>query len=89
MHGHGALEAELQCTETSYPCKRHTRLGRFNVKKSKILVPFSHELHNGISLRFILILICVPVVYWWVLCVNLTQAGIITEKGASVGDVPP
>jgi hypothetical protein len=23
--------------------------------------------------------------YWMVLCVNLTQAGVITEKGASVG----
>jgi hypothetical protein len=28
-------------------------------------------------------------VYWMVLCVNLTQAGFITEKGASVGEVPP
>ena len=27
--------------------------------------------------------------YWLVLCVNLTQAGVITEKGASVGEVPP
>jgi hypothetical protein len=25
--------------------------------------------------------------YWLVLCVNLTQAGVITEKGASVGEV--
>jgi hypothetical protein len=28
-------------------------------------------------------------VYWLVLCVTLTQAGVITEKGASVGEVPP
>ena len=28
-------------------------------------------------------------VYWLVLCVNLTQARIITEKGVSVGEVPP
>jgi hypothetical protein len=28
-------------------------------------------------------------VYWLVLCVNLKMAGIITEKGASVGEVPP
>ena len=28
-------------------------------------------------------------VYWLVLCVNLTQAGVITEKGASVGEMPP
>ena len=28
-------------------------------------------------------------VYWLVLCVNLTQAGVITGKGASVGKVPP
>ena len=28
-------------------------------------------------------------VYWLVLCVNLTQAGVITEKGVSVGEVPP
>jgi hypothetical protein len=27
--------------------------------------------------------------YWLVLCVNLTQAGVITEKGASIGEVPP
>jgi hypothetical protein len=27
--------------------------------------------------------------YWLVLCVNLTQAGDITEKGASVGEEPP
>ena len=28
-------------------------------------------------------------VYWLVLCVNLTQAGFFTEKGVSVGEVPP
>jgi hypothetical protein len=27
--------------------------------------------------------------YWLVLCVNLTQAGVITEKGASVREMPP
>ena len=27
--------------------------------------------------------------YWLVLCVNLTQAGVITEKGTSVEEVPP
>ena len=27
--------------------------------------------------------------YWLVSCVNLTQAGVITEKGVSVGEVPP
>jgi hypothetical protein len=27
--------------------------------------------------------------YWQVLCVNLTQAGVIEEKIASVGEVPP
>jgi hypothetical protein len=27
--------------------------------------------------------------YWLVLCVNLTQAGVITEKGASVDEMPP
>jgi hypothetical protein len=26
---------------------------------------------------------------WLVLCVNLTQAGVITEKGASFGKIPP
>jgi hypothetical protein len=25
----------------------------------------------------------------WFLCVNLTQAGVITEKGASVEEMPP
>ena len=29
------------------------------------------------------------VLYWLVLCVNLTQAGVVTEKGTSVGKVPP
>jgi hypothetical protein len=28
-------------------------------------------------------------VYWLVLCVNLTQTGVITEKGALVEEVPP
>jgi hypothetical protein len=28
-------------------------------------------------------------VYWLVLGVNLTQAGVITEKGASVWEMPP
>jgi hypothetical protein len=27
--------------------------------------------------------------YWPVLCVTLTQAVVITEKGASVGEMPP
>jgi hypothetical protein len=26
---------------------------------------------------------------WLVLCVNLTQAGVITEKGASLEEMPP
>jgi hypothetical protein len=26
---------------------------------------------------------------YWLVYVNLTQAGVITEKGASVGEVPP
>jgi hypothetical protein len=26
---------------------------------------------------------------WLVLCVNLTQAGVIAEKGASIGEMPP
>jgi hypothetical protein len=28
-------------------------------------------------------------VYWLVLCVNLTQTGVITEKGASLEEMPP
>lgn len=28
-------------------------------------------------------------VYWLVLCVNLTQAGVTIEKGALVGEMPP
>jgi hypothetical protein len=28
-------------------------------------------------------------VYWLVLCVNLTQAGVITEKGVSLEEMPP
>jgi hypothetical protein len=27
--------------------------------------------------------------YWLVLCVNLTQARVSTEKGALVGEMPP
>jgi hypothetical protein len=27
--------------------------------------------------------------YWLFLCVNLTQAGVITEKGALAGEMPP
>jgi hypothetical protein len=33
--------------------------------------------------------VCKTAAYWLVLCVNLTQAGVITEKGASVGEMPP
>jgi hypothetical protein len=29
------------------------------------------------------------IVYWLVLGVNLTQAGVIIEKGASFGEMPP
>jgi hypothetical protein len=28
-------------------------------------------------------------VYWLVLCVNFTQAGVITKKGASLEEMPP
>jgi hypothetical protein len=28
-------------------------------------------------------------VYWLDLCVNVTQAGVITEKGASLKEMPP
>jgi hypothetical protein len=27
--------------------------------------------------------------YWLVLCVNVTQTGVITEKGASLEEMPP
>ena len=27
--------------------------------------------------------------YWLVLCVNLTQAGVITEEGVSLQEMPP
>jgi hypothetical protein len=27
--------------------------------------------------------------YWLILCVNLTQAGVITEKGTLVGEMTP
>jgi hypothetical protein len=27
--------------------------------------------------------------HWLVLCANMTQAGVITEKGASLGTIPP
>jgi hypothetical protein len=30
-----------------------------------------------------------PRVYWLFLYVNLTQAGVITEKGASLEEIPP
>jgi hypothetical protein len=28
-------------------------------------------------------------VYWLILCINLTQARVITEKGASLEEMPP
>ena len=31
----------------------------------------------------------VGVMSWLVLCVNLTQAGVIAEKGASLEEMPP
>jgi hypothetical protein len=33
--------------------------------------------------------IMVCVVYWLVLCVNLTQAGVIIERGASLEEMSP
>jgi hypothetical protein len=32
---------------------------------------------------------CARQLHWLVLCVNLTQAGVITEKGTLVVEVPP
>ena len=29
------------------------------------------------------------ILYWLVLCINLTQAGVITKKGASLEEMPP
>jgi hypothetical protein len=34
-------------------------------------------------------IVLATLVYWLVLCVNLTQAGVITEKGASLEEMPP
>jgi hypothetical protein len=34
-------------------------------------------------------ILCIRMVYWLVLCVNLTQAGVFTEKGASLEEMPP
>jgi hypothetical protein len=58
---------------------------------------FSHQFYLKIALFIYLFIYlfsgttlgCVCPVYWLVLCVNLTQAGVIPEKGASVGEVPP
>jgi hypothetical protein len=32
---------------------------------------------------------CLRLVYWLALCVNLTQAEVITQKGPSAGEMPP
>jgi hypothetical protein len=40
-------------------------------------------------LAFTLVNVHGLLVYWLVLCANLKQAGIITKKEASVGEVPP
>ena len=34
-------------------------------------------------------ILVVQQVYWLILCINLTQAGVTTKKGVSVGEVPP
>ena len=47
-------------------------------KRNRITCPEDSESYKGSHL-----------LYWLVLCINLTQAGVITEKGASVGEVPP
>jgi hypothetical protein len=31
----------------------------------------------------------IDILYWLILCVNLTQDGVITEKEASVEEMPP
>jgi hypothetical protein len=42
-----------------------------------------------VKLSLIILSFSITALYWLVLCVNLTQAGVITEKGASVGEMPP
>ena len=38
---------------------------------------------------FHLVVISILAVYRFILCVNLTQAGVITEKGASLEEMSP
>jgi hypothetical protein len=40
------------------------------------------------SFSWIIVAFFLPFCTGW-FCVNLTQAGVITEKGASVGEMPP
>ena len=50
-------------------------MGEESLGPVKVLCPRVGECHGGEA--------------EWVGCVNLTQAGVITEKGASVGEMPP
>jgi hypothetical protein len=40
-------------------------------------------------LIYVYLLKCIKCSYWLVLCVNLTQARVITEKGVSGEEMPP
>jgi hypothetical protein len=62
----------------------------FLLKTSFVLLKGNRMTHcnkNGIYIFFLqrLKLFFVQEVYWLVLCVNSTQAGVTTEKGASLG----
>jgi hypothetical protein len=48
----------------------------------------SHLISNFINLNHIFLFLLVSMVYWLVLC-QLDTAGDITEKGASVEEMPP
>jgi hypothetical protein len=69
--------------------------GRVHRSQKRALDPLALELHvvnNPIWVLGIELGSCAKtanIAYWLVLCVNLTQAGVITEKGASLEEMPP
>jgi hypothetical protein len=54
-----------------------------------MMLPFVQLLLNDEFTCWVWVCVFVWAVYWLVLCVNLTQAGVITEKGASLEEMPP
>jgi hypothetical protein len=69
---------------------RTAHLHAFSASQLVLKATLALSPHSRVSpLTIAPVLFLLNCLYWLVLCVNLTQAGVITEKGASVEEMPP